>query len=89
MQRASKHKHKWRNLNEKESNESLFIERCFFVPLTGFYLITFPRNLALIFRSDRSTCLRNIFFHSFHTFEVMTDLVVEERFLNNYLATLF
>ena len=61
----------------------------FSFPLACFFLVTFPRNLAQIFRSDKSTCLWNIFFHSFYTFEVMTHFVVEESFLNNYLATLF
>ena len=75
--------------NEKESNESLFKYRCFSFPLTYFSLVTFPRNLAQIFGSDRSTYLRNIFFHSFYTFEVMTHFVAEESFLNKYLATLF
>ena len=77
--RASKHKHKWRNLNKKESNESLFIDRCFFFPLTCFSLVTFPRNLAQIFRSDRSTYVRNIFFHSFYAFDVFTHFVAEEK----------
>ena len=74
-----KHKHKWLNLNE-----SLFIDRCFFFPLTCFSLVTFPRNLAQIFRSDRSTYVRNILIHSFSTFEVMTHFVAEESFLNKY-----
>ena len=34
------------NLNEKESNESLFIDRCFFFPLTYLSLFTLPINLA-------------------------------------------
>ena len=89
MQRTSKHKHKWRNLNEKESNESLFIDRCFFFPLTCFSLATFPRNLAQISKKARSTYERNIFFHSFYTFEVMIHFVAEESFLNTYLATQF
>ena len=79
-----KHKHKWLNLNE-----SLFIDRCFFFPLTCFSLVTFPRNLAQIFRSDRSTYVRNILIHSFSTFEVMTHFVAEESFLNKYLTTIF
>ena len=90
MQRASKHKHKWQNLNEKELNESLFIDRCFLFPLTCFSLVTFPRNLVQIFRSDWSTHVRNIFFHSFYTFEIMTHFAVEEEgFLNKHLATPF
>ena len=63
MQRASKHKHKWRNLNE-----SLFIDRCFVFALTCFSLVNFPRNLAQIFRSDRCKYERDIFFYSFYTF---------------------
>ena len=83
-QRASKHKLKWRRLNE-----SLFINRCFFFPLTCFSLVTFPRNLAQIFRGDRSTYVRNFFCHNFYTFEVMTHFVAEERFLKKYLTNLF
>ena len=66
-----------------------FIDRCFFFLLTCFSLVTFPKNLAQIFRSDRSTYVRNIFFHSFYTFEVLTHSVVEEKSLHKYLATLF
>ena len=77
-------KHKWQNLNE-----SLFIDSCFFFPLTCFSLVTFPTNLAQILGSDRSTYLRNIFFHNFYTFEVMIHFVAEESFHNNYLTTLF
>ena len=75
--------------NEKESNERLFLDRCFFFHLTCFSLVTFPRNLAQIFRSGRSTYARNIFFHSFYNFEVMTHLVADESFLNKYLDTFF
>ena len=35
----------WMN-DEKESNESLFMDRCLFFPLTCFSLVTFPRNLG-------------------------------------------
>ena len=66
-------KHKWRNLNE-----SLFIDRCFFLS-SCFSRVTFPRNLAQIFRSDRSTYLPNIFFHSFYTFEVMTSCLLIKK----------
>ena len=76
-------------LNQKKSSESLFIDRGFFIPLTCFSLVTFPRNLPQIFRSDRSTYARDIFFHSFCTFQVMTHFVAEESFLNKYLTTLF
>ena len=76
-------------LNQKKSSESLFIDRRFFIPLTCFSLVTFPRNLLQIFRSDRSTYARDIFFHSFCTFQVMTHFVAEESFLNKYLTTLF
>ena len=54
-----------------------------------FSLVTFPRNLVQIFRSDRSTYSWTIFFHSFYTFEIMTHFVADESFLNKYLATLF
>ena len=67
----------------------MFIDRCFSFLLTCFSLVTFPKNLAHIFKSDRSTYVRSIFFHSFYTFEVMTHFVAEEKFLNKYLATLF
>ena len=76
-------------MNEQESIESLFIDKCFFFPLTCFSLVTFPRNSAQIFRSDRSTYIQNIFFHSFYTVEVMTHFLAKESFLNKYLATLF
>ena len=66
-----------------------FIDRCFFFPLTCFSLVTFPSNLAQIFRSDRSKYVRNIFFRSFYTFEVTTNFVAEESFLNKYLTTFF
>ena len=66
-----------------------FIDRCFLFHLTCFCLVTFPRSLVQTFRSDRSTYLKNIFFHSFYTFEVMTHFVAEKTFLNKYLATLF
>ena len=66
----------------------MFIDRCFFFPLNCFSLVTLPKKLAQIFRSDRYTYVRNIFFHSFYTFEVMTHFVAEEKFLNKYLATL-
>ena len=55
----------------------------------AYSLVTFPRNLAKIFRRDRSTYVTNIFFHSFYIFEVMTYFVAEVSFLNKYLATLF
>ena len=57
-------------------------------PLTFLLLITFPRNLAQIFRRGRSTYVRSIFFHSFYTFEVMAYFVAEESFLNKHLASL-
>ena len=60
-----------------------------FFPLTCFSFVTFPKNLAQIFRSDRSTYMRNIFFHSFYSFEVMTHFVAAEKFLNKYMATFF
>ena len=82
-------KYKWRNLIDEESNESLFIERCFFFPLNCFSRITFRRNLAQIFRSDRPTYVWNRYFHSFYTSEVMAHFVVEEISLNEYLATLY
>ena len=68
--------------------ESLFIDRYFFFSLTCFSLVAFPRNLAQIFRSGKSTYVGNIFFHSFYTFEVMTHFVAEENFLNKYLTTI-
>ena len=68
---------------------SSFIDRCFLFHLTCFCLVTFPRSLVQTFRSDRSTYWKNIFFHSFYTFEVMTHFVAEESFLNKHLATLF
>ena len=40
-------------------------------------------------KSDWSTYVQNILFHSFYTFEVMRYFAVEESFLNKYLATLF
>ena len=61
----------------------------FFLPLTCFFLVTFPRNLAQTFRSDRSTYLQDVFFHSFYTFEATTNFVAEESFVNKYLDTLF
>ena len=61
----------------------------FFLPLTCFFLGTFPRNLAQTFRSDRSTYLQDVFFHSFYTFEATTNFVAEESFVNKYLDTLF
>ena len=57
--------------NEKESNESLFKDRCFSFPLY-FSLVTFPRNLAQIFISERFTYLRNILFHRFYERELLT-----------------
>ena len=78
------------DLNVKESNESLFIYRSvFFLSPSFVSLVTFPRNLAEIFRSDRSTYVRNIFFHSFYTFEVIAHFVAEESFPIKYLTTLF
>ena len=85
-------KYKRRNLNEKKSNISLFTDTCFFFPLICFSHITFARSLAQIFRRDRYTYIRNIrniFFLSFYTFEVITHFVVEENFLNKHLGTLF
>ena len=73
---------KWQNLNE-----SLFVDRCFFFLLTCFSLVTFPRILVQIFRSDRPTYVRNILFYSFYTFEVMTHFVAEASFLYKYLTT--
>ena len=55
----------------------------------NFSLVTSPRNLTQVFKSYRSTYLRNILFHSFYTFEVVTHFVAQESFLNKYLATLF
>ena len=81
-------KYNWQEF-EKESNESLFLDRCFLFPRTWLFLVTFSRNLAQIFRRDRSTYVLNIFFHSFYTFEVMTHFAAEESFLNKYLGTLF
>ena len=66
-----------------------FVDRCFIFPLTCFSLVTFPGNLAQIFRGNTSTYLRNIFFHSFYTFEVVTHFVAEESLLNKYLTSLF
>ena len=83
-QLALKHKHIWRDLNE-----SSIIDRCFSFLLTCFSLVTFPRNLAQIFISDRFKYVRNIFFLSFYTFAVMTHFVEKESFLNKYLTTLF
>ena len=65
-----------------------FIGRCFF-SLTCFSLVNFPKCLAQIFRSDWSSYVRNIFFHSFYIFEVLTHILAEEIFLNKFLATLF
>ena len=62
---------------------------CFFFPPTWFPLVTFPKNLAQIFLSDRSTYVPNIFLHSFYTYEVMTHFVAEESFLNKYLTVPF
>ena len=57
-------------------------DSCFFFPLTCFSLVTFPKNLGKIFKSDWSTSYaQNIFFHSFYTFEVMTHFVPEEASL--------
>ena len=69
--------------------ESLFIDRYIFFSLICFSLVTFPRNLAQIFRSDKSTYVGNMFFHSFYTFEVMTHFVAEESFLNKHLTTIY
>ena len=77
----------WRGIEWKFIDS--FIDRCFFLPLTYFSRVIFPRNLAQTFRSDRSTYLKNIFFYSFYTFEVMTHFVAEESFLDKYLNTLF
>ena len=46
-----------------------------------FSLVTFPKNLARIFRSDRCTYVRNIFILSFYIFEVMTHFEVKESLL--------
>ena len=70
-------------------NESLVIDRYFFFTLTCFSLVTFPRNLAQIFRSARSTYVRNVFFHSFYTFDVITHFIPEESFLNKHLTIRF
>ena len=74
-----------RNIN-KNGGTWMKVDRCFFFPLTCFSLVTFPRNLAQIFRSDRCTYIRNIFFIAFI---LMTYFVAEEGFLNKYLATVF
>ena len=56
--------------------------------ITSFSHVTFSRNLVETFRSDRSTYLQNNFLNSFDKFEVTTNFVPEESFLNKYLATL-
>ena len=66
------------NINEKKSNDSLFIDRFFFFPLTCLSLATFSRNLSQIFRRDRSTYVPNIFFQNFYTLEVMTHFLAEK-----------
>ena len=71
--------------NEKKSNESLFIERYFFFSLPCFYFVTFPRNLVQIFRRNRSRYVRDIFFHSFYTFEVMTQFIAEVSLISIWL----
>ena len=65
------------NINEKKSNDSLFIDRCFLFPLTCLSLVTFSRNLSQIFRRDRSTYVPNIL-PKFYTLEVMTHFLAEE-----------
>ena len=82
-------KHIWWNLNEKESSDSLIIDRCLLFPLTCFTLVTFSKTSPQIFRRDRFSYARNILFHRFYTFEVMTHYVAEESFLSKYFATLF
>ena len=64
-----------------------FILEFFFFPPACFSLVTFPRNLAQIFRRDRPTYVHLLF--GFYAFEVTTYFVVEKIFLNKYLATLF
>ena len=75
-------------LEWKEIEWRLLIDRSFFFPLTYFSLVTFPRILPQIFRSDRVTYAQVICLHSFYTFQVMTHFVAEESFLNKYLTTL-
>ena len=63
-------------------NRMKFIYRLvFFLSPNVLFFITFPRNLAQIFRSDRSRYVWKIFFHNFYTFEVMTHFVAEEASL--------
>ena len=82
-------KHIWWNLSQKESSDSLIIDRFLLFPLTCFTLVTFSKTSPQIFRRDRFSYARNILFHRFSTFEVMTHYVAGESFLSKYFATLF
>ena len=61
----------------------------FFLSPNLLFFSYFSKKFSANFRSDRSTYVRNIFFHSFYIFEVMTHFAAEESFVNKYLTTLF